>query len=254
VLASLALAGSLLILPVTQITHAAPSQPGAAATQRARLPLSLAYVASVEGVTPQVLRQDLQAGQTLLQIAQAAHSQYASSAQTLATALLKPVKSRLDNAVSAHRITQAQENQRYAALLNRVTTLVTTAHPQQVLGQSNGHPAPSGGMAQGLGKIGLRAVLAPLAITCHTTPAALQTAIRAGGKSLLAICQSTNSSIQKDDLVNALISLLKTRLDAAVKAGHLSSSQESQILAALPARLAALITTPLPAHTTTSGA
>jgi hypothetical protein len=197
----------------------------------------------------------------LLQIAQNAHSQYASSAQTLATALLAPVKSQLDKAVSAHRITQAQEDQRYNALLSRVTRLVTTPHPQQLLGQFRGQTGPSngqhgaaGGPARGHGLLRLSAVLAPVATACHTTPAALQTAIRAGGKSLLAICQSTNSSIQESDLVNAIINVVKTRLDAAVKAGYLSASQESKILAALTTRIETLITTPIPAGTSTPAA
>jgi hypothetical protein len=246
-LAGLALAGSLLVFPVAQITQAAPANPGATGAQRAHLPLSLSYIASVEGVTPQVLQQDLQAGQTLLQIAQAAHSQYASSAQMLATALLAPVKSRMDEAVSAHRITQAQENQRYDALLAGVTKLVATPHPQQVLSRSKGPAGAAGGTARGHGMLGLSAVLAPVATACHTTPAALQTAIHAGGKSLLAICQSTNSSIQESDLVSVIINVFKTRLDAAVKAGYLSASQENKLLAAMTTRIETVITTPLPA-------
>lgn len=124
-LVGLAVAGGLLILPITQSTYAASSS-----THHGMMPQRLSAIAAVEGVTVSVLQQDLKAGQTLLHIAQDAHSTSASSAHSLAIALLAPTKTRLDQAVTAHHLTQAQENQRYTALLARWTTLVTTPHPQ----------------------------------------------------------------------------------------------------------------------------
>src|SRR5260370_25597491 len=63
------------------------------------------YIASVEGVTPAVLKHDLKQGETLLQIA---GSKYAS-ADDLATALLARLKTRLDTAVKNQRLTAGQE-------------------------------------------------------------------------------------------------------------------------------------------------
>jgi hypothetical protein len=256
-MAGLVVAGSLLILPAAQITQAAPASPG---THRGTSSLSLAYVASVEGVTPQVLQQDLQAGQTLLQIAQTAHSKYASSAQTLATALLAQVKSGLDKAVTAGRISQTQENQRYGSLLAKMTTVVTTPHPTLPLGRSSGkagtHGQPGSPVPglRGRGVFARGPLLTTLATTCHTTSSALQTAIRSGGKSILAICQSTNSGVTETDLTTAIVNAYKARLDAGVKAGHITASQESQFLARLQSRIHALITTPLPVRSTAPSA
>jgi hypothetical protein len=254
-IAGLALAGSLFVLPAAQITRAAPATAGPRGTHQGTPPISLTYVASVEGVTPQVLQQDLQAGQTLLQIAQAAHSKYASSAQVLATALLAQVKSQLDQAASSGRISQAQASQRYNALLSSVTKLVTTPHPQlrgafRTGAGTQGRFGSPGQGTRGYGMLARGPILTTLATACHTTSSALQTAIRTGGKTILAICQSTNSSITESDLVTAITNSYKTRLDASVKAGRISASQESQLLANLKTRIETSITTPLPTGTT----
>jgi hypothetical protein len=128
VAAGLVLAGSLLILPAAQITHAA-SGTGHTRGHYGGF-MSLSSIAKVEGVTPTLLQQDLAKGQTLLQIAKANHSKYATSAQALATELLAPFKTRMQQAVTAHYMTQAQETQRYNTMLKRWTALVTTPHPQ----------------------------------------------------------------------------------------------------------------------------
>jgi hypothetical protein len=254
-IAGLVVAGCLL-LPATQITHAAP---GAPSTQQGTSSGRLSAIAAVEGVTPQALQQDLQAGQTLLQIAVAAHSAHASSAQALAAALLAPAKSRLDQAVTAGRITQAQDDQSYSTMLSRVTVLVTTPHPRLFGGLGNlgglqGHVGASGKGLHGHGMLTRGTLLSPLATTCQTTTVALKTAIRTGGKSILAICQATNGSVQQATLVNALLTTYKTRLDAGVTAGRISASQESQMLIAMKARFETLVSTPLPAGTNTPAA
>jgi hypothetical protein len=249
-IAGLVVAGCLL-LPATQITHAAPSVPSA---QQGTWSGRLNAIAAVEGVTPRVLQQDLQAGQTLLQIAVAAHSAHASSAQALAAALLAPAKSRLDQAVAAGRVTQAQETQRYSAMLSRVTILVTTPHPRLFggLGNHGGLQGNVGASGQGLHSHGMLTrgpLLSTLATTCQTTAAALTAAIHTGGKSILAICQATNSSVQQATLVNALLTSYKARLDTGVTAGRISASQESQLLTAMKTRFETLVSTPLPAGT-----
>ncbi len=163
----------------------------------------------------------------------------------------------LDQPVTAGRISQAQENQHYSALLSSMTSLVATPHAQQLRGlrRHGGVRGRVGGPGQGRRGYGLLArgpLLTTLATACHTTSSALQAAIRTGGKTILAICQSTNSSITETDLVTTIINAYKTRLDARVKAGRISANQESQILTRLRTRTETLITTPLPTGSTSS--
>src|SRR5260370_34298532 len=118
-LPGLVLAGGLALVPAAGTLHAAPATgKGAAAEVREngqpRVFFPPDYIASVEGVSTTVLQQDLQAGQTLLQIA---GSKY-SSASDLATALVAPFKMKLDRVVAAGKLTADQESQQYAALLN----------------------------------------------------------------------------------------------------------------------------------------
>jgi hypothetical protein len=104
--------------------------PKTGAGMQAEIRFNLDDVATVLGVTPAVLQQDLQAGQTLLQIA---GSKY-SSAQDLATALLVNLKTKLDHVVAAGNLTAGQENQIYQAALTSTETLVTTPHPDLATG------------------------------------------------------------------------------------------------------------------------
>jgi hypothetical protein len=198
----------------------------------------IAHVASVEGVTPAVLRQDLKEGKTLLQIA---GSKYAS-ADDLATALLAPVKTRLDAAVAHHRLTAAQETVIYSRLHARVDTLVVTPHPLQHARHLTGPAAARTHFKS--------SVLQSVATLCGTTPKSLQTAFRAGGKTPLAICQATNAKVTKDSLVTALTSAFKARLEArAQKLGIvLSPAQEQNLLARVQTRVSAWVVTPLPVH------
>jgi hypothetical protein len=61
-----ALSGSILTVGMHTVSAPPRSLPGAQLTAAARV---LHYVAAVEGVTPQVMSQDLQQGMTLLRIA-----------------------------------------------------------------------------------------------------------------------------------------------------------------------------------------
>jgi hypothetical protein len=197
---------------------------------------ALNYLAGVEGVTPAVLQQDLKQGQTLLQIA---NGKYAS-ADALATVLLAPVKTRLDAAVTNHQLTSARETKIYNRLLARVDKLVTTPHPFGALRHPMKH-----GVAGAHARPFLIQTLAPF---CKTTPAALQAAFKAGGKTPLAICQATNPSVTQETMVSTLVSAFKTRIEARAKSlgFSLNPAREQKLLARIQARLGVWVVAQLP--------
>jgi hypothetical protein len=79
------------------------------------------------GVTEAQLRTELESGKTLAQVAQA----HGKTADGLIAALVAASKSRLDKAVSAGRITKAQEDQLVSNLKARITELVNRTGPPQ---------------------------------------------------------------------------------------------------------------------------
>lgn len=194
----------------------------------------VSYVASVEGVTPAALKQRLEAGETLFQIA---GSKYASP-NDLATALLARFKTRLDSAVSKGTVPATAATIVYNRLHQRVAKLVVTPHPRlsTLLG---GSKAPAREVVTG--------VVSAFTSTCHTTTAALRSAFVAGGKTPLAICQATNPGVTRDQLVNALMQPIKSRLQSAAASSPVAAAIQSQLLARIQSGLSTWVVTPLPA-------
>ena len=87
--------------------------------------LGLDPAASYIGVTEAQLRTELESGKTLAQIAKA----HGKTADGLIAALVAASKSRLDAAVSAGRITKAQEDQLVPNLKARIADLVNRTGP-----------------------------------------------------------------------------------------------------------------------------
>ncbi len=221
------------------VAFAAPSTPaGAGKVRSSHAGAALARIAAVEGVTPQVLQQDLSQGETLLQIASTKYT----SAAALATALLAPQKARLDAAVTAGRTTASQETARYNALLTKMETLVVTPHPTL---------AATGSMGGFRGRsIGwnTKQVVQLIAGTCNTTPAALTSLLHAGGTSVLAACQKTNASATPAALTALVFAPLKTKLDAAVNAGKMTQAQALQRATSEQLAIGKALTRTLPAR------
>jgi hypothetical protein len=119
----------------------------------------------------------------------------------------------------------------------RVAQLVATPHPKM-------------GMLKGGKQVRAlhRTLLQTFASTCNTTAAALKAAVQAGGQTPLAICQATNSVITQDALVSALMSGIKSTLDAAASSHPRLAQHESQILGRIQNRLNTWVTTPIPAY------
>jgi hypothetical protein len=72
------------------------------------------------GITEAQLRTELESGKSLAQVAQA----HGKSVEGLIDALVAAAKEKLDNAVSAGRLTQAQETEMLSALKDRITSAV----------------------------------------------------------------------------------------------------------------------------------
>ncbi|MBV9282694.1 MAG: hypothetical protein JOZ41_21665 [Chloroflexi bacterium] len=85
-------------------------------------------------------------------------------------------------------------------------------------------------------------IMSTMATVCHTTSQALAAAARAGGKSMLAICQETNPGMTADQLVAAVMAPLKSSLDAQVASGAITAAQEAQDLANLRIKLTHMLT------------
>jgi hypothetical protein len=86
----------------------------------------LSAAATYLGITPAALKADLQSGKTLAQVADATSGK---SAAGLIDALVASEKSKLDAAVSAGKLTAAQEQTLLANVQQRVTALVNGTRP-----------------------------------------------------------------------------------------------------------------------------
>lgn len=253
----MALLGLILALGLTSVPLAhsalAAHKGGTRLTTQAGSPTSktpgnrgnsvLTYVASVVGVTPTVLQADLQAGQTLLQIA---GSKYAS-ADALATALLAPVKTKLDQATSSAKLSATQANTLYTQTHATVAKLVVTPHPSLGLILAGAHAAGAHATGAHQGVRGKSGLLTTLVTACNTNATALNAAITTGGKTLLAICQATNPGVTQSGLVSTLLASIKAKLDKAVAAKTITSAQESTLLTKQQAYLTTLVNMTIPA-------
>ena len=124
-LASLATFGAFAgatIIPTgsaSAATSAVVTSGVASPTQR----LPLRTVAETIGITVEALRAQLATGSSIAQVA----ANNGSSGQAVVDALVAKAKARLDAAVAAGRITQAQADAKLATERTRITTHVNTA-------------------------------------------------------------------------------------------------------------------------------
>ena len=109
----------------------------------------LSAAAAYLGITADVLKTDLQSGKTLAQVADATRGR---SAAGLIHALVASEKSKLDAAVSAGKLTAAQEQTLLAGFQQRVSDLVNGTRPSFPgpgkgfgFGRGGGHGSWSGG-------------------------------------------------------------------------------------------------------------
>jgi hypothetical protein len=87
----------------------------------------LSAAADYLGLTEAELRTRLESGKTLAQVAQA----QGKSVSGLVDAIVSAAKKRLDDAVAAGRLTQAQENEMLSGLRDRIQNLVNSTLPDR---------------------------------------------------------------------------------------------------------------------------
>ncbi len=180
----------------------------------------LAAAATYLGTTPAALITELQAGKTLAQVADATSGKSASG---LVDALVAAEKRELDAAVTAGRITQAQEDQIVPMLKARFADLVNHTRPDH---------GPGPGLGHGHGADDLAAAATYLGLTPDALDAQLQT-----GKTLAQVADATSGK-SAAGLVDALVAHETAELDAALKAGEITQAQHDQLVAGLKARVA----------------
>ncbi len=266
VLLGLMVCGGLIATPlgVSTVGHAAPAAAqavaaGAEASQQMRVRLVGASAATRDGaisshaeivsgqaqpffapdelakqlgIDAATLQQDLQEGETVLQIA---GSRYGSAA-ALATALLIPVKAKLDYAVAVGALSADQAGRQYAALLSGAETMVVTPHPQFTSTAGARFDAAAGkeaGTHQAMSELiaAKQAAGNAIAASCDTTTDAFYGALQAGGQTPLAVCQRTNPVATVDSISAAIDTALTNQLNADVAAGKTTAAQAAQVLA-----------------------
>ena len=143
-----------------------------------------------------------------------AAKQLGISSSKLSDALKKALNDRVDAAVAAGRITKAEGD----ALKQRIASsdFPLVGGPQRGFGHFG-----FGGLEAAAGYIGI-------------TEAQLRTELE-GGKSLAQVATAHGKSV--DGLVNTLFADAKSKLDDAVSAGRLTTSQETEMLNGLKDRI-----------------
>jgi urease accessory protein UreF len=230
--AGLALAGAGGGLAAT--TGHGAAQHRMRAAERAGRGDMLAVAADYLGITTAQLLSDLQSGQTLAQVASATSGK---SADGLIAALVGSETQELDAAVSAGRLTQAQEQELLANLQQHVTDLVDGTRPPGGPGFGRGH-GPGDDIAAAASYLGI-------------TTAQLLSDLQSG--QTLAQVASATSGKSADGLIAALVSSETQELDAAVAAGKLTSAQEQELLANLQQHVTDLVNGVRPAGSPPKG-
>lgn len=91
-----------------------------------------------------------------------------------------------------------------------------------------------------------------VATACDTTPSTLTTTLRAGGATVLAVCQTTNPQETQAALTAVIYAPIQARLHAAEAKGLITAAQEATLDARVQTAIAKAITT-LPAQPNTNG-
>ena len=189
-------------------------------------PPGAAAIATYLGLTSDQIRADLKSGETLAQIATAQGKTVAG----LEAAIVADATTNLDAAVTAGKLTSAQEAAMLANLKAHVDDMVnSTGPPAGMKGGPAGHGpgGPGGGPAS-------QAVATYLGITVS----ALQSDLK-GGQTLEQVATAQGKTVA--GLEAAILADAKSHLDAAVTAGKLTSAQETTMLADLTSHVADIV-------------
>jgi hypothetical protein len=189
----------------------------------------LATAATYLGITTDELVTQLQSGKTLAQIATA----NGKTADGLIAALVAAETKELDAAVSAGRITQAQEDTIVPTLTQRFTALVNGTLPKPPFG-----PGGPGMLIKGIGD-----QFAAAAAYLGISESQLKTDLE-NGQTLAQVATANGKTAA--GLTAALVAAATKDLDAAVAAGTITQAQETTILNDLKQHIGDLVNGTLP--------
>ena len=171
--------------------------------------LDLNAAATAIGITPQQLRTELP-GKSLAQVAQA----HGKTAADVATALKNASHTRVDQAVTAGKVTADQANTQKTQVDQRIDQLVNQVMPQ-------GGPGGRGGPGGFGGRGGFGGELDAAATAIGISSQQLRTEL--AGKSLADVAKAHGKTAA--DVATALKNAAHTRIDQAVTAGRLTADQ-----------------------------
>ncbi len=223
--AVMAAAGLAAASPTLAQSGAAPM---AALTERGGRPggigrggMQLSTIATALGMTEADLRTELQAGKSVADVASAK----SVSLDTIVNAVVTAEQTRLQQAVTDGKLTQAQAD---TMLSNLKLTLPSQLQTKTVVGLSR---RANGGLGFKSG-----AKLSAIATALGVTEADLRTELQAG-KSVADVAAAKNVSL--DTVINAIVDAETKTLAQAVTDGKLTQAQADQRIANLKANLPA---------------
>jgi hypothetical protein len=188
-------------------------------------------IADYVGLTTAELRTQLTSGKTLAQVATA----QGKTVDGLEAAIVADATTHLDADVAAGTITAAQEASRLADLKSHVDDMVNSTGPP------GGGRGPGGPGGPGGGPFDAQAIASYLGLTTDALRTQLQS-----GTSLADVATAQGKTVA--GLEAAITAAATTKLDAAVAAGTITSSQESARLADLKAHLDDMVNSTGPPH------
>lgn len=185
----------------------------------------LADAATALGMTTDELLTELRSGKTIAAVAEAK----GVALGTVTKALVDAEKQEIADAVTAGRLTQAQADQLLANVEQHATDIVNGTVPRPMDGMGPGADCSGG---TGPGPMGLGRdtgdELAAAATALGLTTTELQTKLQAGS-SLAEIATAEKVAVQT--VIDALVTVEKAEIDAALTAGAITQAQADRMKA-----------------------
>ena len=184
----------------------------------------MTQLATLLNISPTTLKADLQAKETIAAIAQ----KQGVAVSTLTTGLENTLKTNLDKAVAAGKLTATKEQSILSNAGTRITNMINGVLPTP---GAHGLPFPGGPGAgfRGMGpmKGNAKSMMTQVATLLNISPTTLKADLQAK-ETIATIAQKQGVSVST--LTTGLENALKANLDKAVAAGKLTATQEQQIL------------------------
>jgi ribosomal protein S20 len=165
----------------------------------------------VLGLTAEEIRDELEAGKTLAEVAEG----QGISVEDLTDALVAAATERIDEAVAEGRLDADEAEERKADLEERIGEMVTRVPPED-LGERNGRRGPRGPLAGGI-----EVLEDVLGLSAEEIRAGLDE-----GKTLSEIAEE--QGVPVDDMADALVAAATERIDEAVAEGRLDEDRAAQ--------------------------